>query len=60
LNPPPGYRQHQLVVYRVAQEALTDVARHAAAETVELALAHSDRNTVLTVADDHPIVPPRD
>jgi signal transduction histidine kinase len=53
LEPTPGLAaEHELVVYRVAQEALTNVARHAAAGTVELVLAHSDRHTVLTVADD--------
>jgi two-component system sensor histidine kinase UhpB len=53
LEPAPGLSaEHELVVYRVAQEALTNVARHAAAETVDLVLAHSDRHTVLTVADD--------
>jgi two-component system sensor histidine kinase UhpB len=53
LEPSPGLSaEHELVIYRVAQEALTNVARHAAAETVELVLAHSDRRTVLTIADD--------
>jgi len=53
LEPAPGLSAEQeLVVYRVAQEALTNVARHAAAETVELVLTHSNRRTVLTVADD--------
>ena len=45
--------QHQeLVVYRVAQEALTNVARHAAAEHVELRLDRDDSNAVLRVRDD--------
>ena len=53
LEPAPGLSaEHELVVYRVAQEALTNVARHARAETVELVLVHSDRHTTLTVADD--------
>jgi two-component system, NarL family, sensor histidine kinase UhpB len=53
LEPAPALSgEHELVVYRVAQEALTNVARHAAAESVELVLAHDHRRTVLTVADN--------
>ncbi len=49
----PGLTEEQeLVVYRVAQEALTNVARHAEATTVDLRLEPHDRETVLTVADD--------
>ena len=44
--------EHELVVYRVAQEALTNVARHAEASAVELRLEHDPRRTVLTVTDD--------
>ncbi|KQY54566.1 MULTISPECIES: sensor histidine kinase [unclassified Nocardioides] len=42
----------ELVVFRVAQEALTNVARHAEAATVELSLAQVGGDVVLTVADD--------
>jgi two-component system sensor histidine kinase UhpB len=42
----------ELVVYRVAQEALTNVARHAHATSVELRLEHDEHETVLTVTDD--------
>jgi two-component system sensor histidine kinase UhpB len=42
----------ELVVYRVAQEALTNVARHAGAEHVELRLDCDDSNAVLCVRDD--------
>jgi two-component system sensor histidine kinase UhpB len=42
----------ELVVYRIAQEALTNVARHSGARTVELALSRRGRMLVLTVADD--------
>jgi two-component system sensor histidine kinase UhpB len=44
--------QHELVVYRVAQEALTNVARHADAEHVELRLERVDAHAVLIVRDD--------
>ena len=53
LQPAPTLTaEHELVVYRVAQEALTNVARHADASSVELRLEHQDHATVLTVADD--------
>jgi two-component system, NarL family, sensor histidine kinase UhpB len=42
----------ELVLFRVAQEALTNVARHADARTVELTLGPRGRAVVLTVADD--------
>ncbi len=41
----------RLAVYRTAQEALTNVRRHAAAERVEVALAYEDSSTRLVVAD---------
>jgi two-component system sensor histidine kinase UhpB len=44
--------EQELVVYRVAQEALTNVARHAEATQVELRLAHRREEAVLTVRDD--------
>jgi two-component system sensor histidine kinase UhpB len=45
-------QQQELVVYRVAQEALTNVARHAGAEHVELRLDRDDGSAVLCVRDD--------
>lgn len=42
----------ELVVFRVAQEALTNVARHAHARTVELSLGMRGDNLVLTIGDD--------
>jgi two-component system sensor histidine kinase UhpB len=42
----------ELVVFRVAQEALTNVARHAQAETVELSLGMRGANLVLSIGDD--------
>jgi signal transduction histidine kinase len=51
----------RLALYRTAQEALTNIRRHAAATHVELQLAYrADGTTVLTVADhgDGPPPPP--
>lgn len=42
----------ELVVYRVAQEALTNVARHAGAQQVELTLRRVGDRVVLGVEDD--------
>ncbi|MEV7431513.1 sensor histidine kinase [Nocardioides sp. NPDC092400] len=42
----------ELVVYRVAQEALTNVARHAGATEVELSLTRVGDTVVLVVRDD--------
>ena len=47
----------EVVVYRVAQEALTNVARHAGARHVTLELAHADDAVTLTVDDDGRGVP---
>lgn len=44
--------EQELVVYRVAQEALTNVARHARATSVELMLAREERDVTLRVRDD--------
>ncbi len=44
--------EEELVIYRVAQEALTNVARHAGATTVELRLGETRERIVLTVRDD--------
>jgi len=41
----------ELVVYRVAQEALTNVARHSGADQAELDLEHSGGVLALTVSD---------
>jgi two-component system, NarL family, sensor histidine kinase UhpB len=48
----PLSEDQELVVYRVAQEALTNVARHAAATRVELRLEHERERAVLSVRDD--------
>ncbi|MEU4291663.1 HAMP domain-containing sensor histidine kinase [Kribbella sp. NPDC026596] len=44
--------QTELVVYRVAQEGLTNVARHAEAARVEISLRHSDAVVGLRIRDD--------
>ena len=45
-------QQTELVVYRVAQEALTNTARHAEADTVEYSLTKQGNAVVLRVADN--------
>lgn len=49
----------QLAVYRVVQESLTNVARHASARTVELRVEASDSSVVVTVLDDGVGICPR-
>jgi two-component system sensor histidine kinase UhpB len=44
--------EEELVIYRVAQEAMTNVARHAGATTMELRLRDTPDGIVLTVRDD--------
>ena len=43
--------QTELVIYRVAQEALTNVARHSGSNWAELSLEPGEREIVLTVRD---------
>jgi two-component system sensor histidine kinase UhpB len=49
---PPLSDEAEIAVYRVAQESLTNVARHAGATHVELSLERGARSVVLRVADD--------
>jgi two-component system sensor histidine kinase UhpB len=49
---PPLSAETELVIYRVAQEALTNVVRHAEARRVEVALRLQDGFLQLRVADD--------
>ena len=39
-------------IYRVAQESLTNVTRHADAKTLHVSLHHDSESLTLTVADD--------
>ncbi|HEX2085420.1 MAG TPA: HAMP domain-containing sensor histidine kinase [Solirubrobacteraceae bacterium] len=48
----PLSQEQELVIYRVAQEALTNVARHAQATTAEVTLQRTDGDVVLRVCDD--------
>ena len=49
---PPLPEEAEIAVYRVAQESLTNVARHAEASRVEIALEPGVESVVLRVADD--------
>ncbi|MFI8194413.1 HAMP domain-containing sensor histidine kinase [Streptomyces sp. NPDC085946] len=49
---PPLDHGAELVIYRVAQEGLTNVARHAEARCVEVSLRRGDGSVVLEVGDD--------
>jgi two-component system, NarL family, sensor histidine kinase UhpB len=49
---PPISEEAELAVYRVAQESLTNVARHARASRVAIALAPGPGSVVLRVVDD--------
>jgi two-component system, NarL family, sensor histidine kinase UhpB len=49
---PPLTPDAELVIYRVAQEALTNVVRHAAVDEAHVALAVDDGEVVLVVHDD--------
>jgi two-component system, NarL family, sensor histidine kinase UhpB len=56
----PLDREQELVIYRVAQESLTNVVRHAGATRVELCLRRGDDgDVILLVRDDGVGLPPR-
>jgi two-component system, NarL family, sensor histidine kinase UhpB len=55
---PPLSEEQELVVYRVGQEALTNVVRHSGARHAELALGVRDGRLVLEVSDDGRGIPP--
>jgi two-component system, NarL family, sensor histidine kinase UhpB len=48
----PLSEEQELVFYRVAQEAITNVARHASASRVEIQLRRDDAGVLLMVRDD--------
>jgi two-component system sensor histidine kinase UhpB len=49
---PPMSSDTELVIFRVAQEALTNVSRHAAAATVDVRLVAEGSTVTLSVVDD--------
>jgi two-component system, NarL family, sensor histidine kinase UhpB len=49
---PPLSPEAELAVYRIAQESLTNVARHAGAQRVEMTLEPGPASVVLRVVDD--------
>ena len=49
---PPLNEEAELVIYRVAQEALTNVARHAGTDRAELSLTAADGRLTLRVLDE--------
>ncbi|MHB2021640.1 MAG: GAF domain-containing sensor histidine kinase, partial [Candidatus Xenobia bacterium] len=49
---PPLSSEGRHALYRVAQEALNNIVKHAAASHVDLTLSADHRNVTLTIADD--------
>jgi signal transduction histidine kinase len=49
---PPVHDRVATAVYRMVQEALTNVARHARASAVQITLGHTDDELELTVEDN--------
>jgi two-component system sensor histidine kinase UhpB len=49
---PPLSGDAELAVYRIAQESLTNAARHARASRVEMALQRTDTGVLLRIADN--------
>jgi two-component system, NarL family, sensor histidine kinase UhpB len=56
---PPLSTELELVIYRVAQEALTNVLRHADASRCTISLARTDGEVELSVSDDGVGMPAR-
>src|SRR3954453_5039948 len=55
--PRPLASDASLAIYRTAQEALTNIRKHAAAERVEVVLRYADEGTTLHVEDHGPGAP---
>ena len=55
---PPLNPNTELVVFRVAQEALTNVARHSGSSRASLTLSHDDGELILEVTDEGEGSPP--
>jgi two-component system, NarL family, sensor histidine kinase UhpB len=55
---PPLSDEAELVVYRIAQEALTNIARHAGCDVAEVALEGRSDHVTLTVRDYGHGIPP--
>jgi signal transduction histidine kinase len=51
LRSQPG-EEARLILYRVAQEAITNVRKHARADTAEVLLAHRDGGFLVRISDD--------
>lgn len=51
-GPGPDWREQELTLFRVCQEALNNVVKHAGATRVELTLSHTRRQACLVVRDD--------
>ncbi|MDD6181164.1 MAG: ATP-binding protein [Desulfovibrionaceae bacterium] len=49
---PPASEESALALYRIAQEALTNIVRHAQAGEVHIALQRREQSVVLTIEDD--------
>jgi two-component system, NarL family, sensor histidine kinase UhpB len=49
---PPLTREIELVIYRIGQESLTNMVRHAQATHVELSLTTEEDNVILSITDD--------
>jgi two-component system sensor histidine kinase UhpB len=54
----PLNTEQELVIYRVAQESMTNVVRHAQAAHVDVSLTREDGGVLLTISDDGVGLPP--
>ncbi len=50
-------KEVEMALLRVLQEALTNLYRHAAAQTVDIRIVCRQRNVIMTVADDGKGIP---